>query len=106
MLGLAITVALLLALAFSGRRLWLRRRFARLLASVEGGAPHNAVRVDSFGDIDDEVRERRCPCGGRYEVHGEGSREHGGRRLRVLRVECSSCERRGEMFFDVTELFH
>ena len=106
MLGLAITIALLLALAFSGRRTYLRYRLRRLMRSVPGGEARNAVRVRSFADINAEVGARRCACGGRYQVRGEGSRTHEGRRLRVLSVECSSCERESELYFDVTELFH
>jgi hypothetical protein len=106
MLGLAITVALLVALAFAGRRFWLRRRLARLLSKVPGGRPENAVSVASFDDIDEQIRVRRCPCGGRYEVRGEGSRAVRSSRLRVVHVECGACERETSVYFDVTGLFH
>jgi hypothetical protein len=62
--------------------------------------------VESFGDIDEHVRARRCPCGGRYEVQGEGSRSHSHVRLRIVRLECRVCEREAEVYFDVTGLFH
>ena len=106
MLGFFIALALLLALAFSARRLWLRRRLARLMRALPGGTPEHAVTVSSFSEIDDDVRGRRCPCGGRYEVLGEGSRVREGARLRLLRLECGICERETEIYFDVTELFH
>jgi hypothetical protein len=106
MLGLLIAIALLIALAFSARRLYLRRRFVRLMGRLPGGRPDNAVAVDSFDDIDDHIRARRCPCGGRYEVLGEGSRARGDARLRVLRIECGTCERETSVYFDVTSLFH
>ena len=106
MLTLAIAIALLVALAFSARRLWRRRRLARLLGQLPGGSTRNALSVGSFEEIDDKIRARRCPCGGRYEVRGEGSRQLGDRRLRVVRVECGICENDANVHFDVTELFH
>jgi hypothetical protein len=106
MLGFAIALALLLALAFSGRRLMRRRRLARLMSQLPGGHASNAMQVDSFEDIDEKIRARRCPCGGRYDVLGEGSRSLGARRLRIVRVECGTCENEATIHFDVTELFH
>jgi len=106
MLGFFIALALLLALAFSARRVWLRRRLGGLMRALPGGTPDLAVTVSSFSEIDDHVRGRRCPCGGRYEVLGEGSRVHEGVRLRLLRLECGICERETEIYFDVTGLFH
>jgi len=106
MLGFFIAIALLLALGFSARRLWLRRRLLRLMRALPGGTPENAIVVASFAEIDDHVRARRCACGGRVEVLGEGSRALERTRLRVIHVECGICERRAEMYFDVTGLFH
>jgi hypothetical protein len=106
MLGVFIAVALLLALAFSGRRVWLRRRLVRLMRALPGGKPESAVEIASFGDIDDCIRGRRCACGGRFEVLGEGSRLRERARLRVIRLECGTCERETLMYFDVTRLFH
>jgi hypothetical protein len=106
MLGLAIAIALVVALAFSARRLGRKRRLARLMGQLPGGQPRNALEVDSFEDIDEKIRTRRCPCGGRYEVRGEGSRMFAGKRLRVVRVECTACENEASVHFDVTELFH
>jgi hypothetical protein len=106
MIGLLLTLALLLALAFSARRLWLRRRLARLLGSLPGGRANSALTVRSFDEIDDQIRARRCPCGGRYEVRGEGSRAVRASRLRVVHVECGTCENEASVYFDVTGLFH
>jgi len=106
MLGLAIAIALIVALAFSARRLTRKRRLARLAGQLPGGRAQNALRVASFEDIDEMIRERRCPCGGRYEVRGEGSRLVRERRLRIVRVECTICENEASVHFDVTELFH
>ena len=106
MLGLFIAIALLLALAFSGRRVWLRRRLVRLMRALPGGKPESAIVIDSFSDIDDHVRGRRCACGGRFDVLGEGTHVVERTRLRVIRLECGTCERETEMYFDVTRLFH
>jgi hypothetical protein len=106
MTGLAITIALLLALAFSARRLLRRRRLARLMSHLPGGRADSALSVGSFEEIDEQIRARRCPCGGRYEVRGEGSRAVRASRLRVVRVECGTCENQASVYFDVTGLFH
>jgi hypothetical protein len=105
-IGFLLTAALLLALAFSARRLWLRRRLARLMSRLPGGRPDSALSVGSFDEIDEQIRTRRCPCGGRYEVRGEGSRAVEASRLRVVRVECGTCENEASVYFDVTGLFH
>ena len=106
MLGLAIAIALILALVFSARRVEKRRRLARLMLELPGAQPDSALPVGSFDDIDEELRRRRCPCGGAYDVLGEGSRAEGDRRLRFMRVECDMCERETIVFFDVSTLFH
>ena len=106
MLGFFIAIALLLALAFSARRVWLRRRLVRLMRALPGGKPESAIAIWSFGDVDDHVRARRCACGGRFDVLGEGSRVVERARLRVVRLECGTCERKTEMYFDVTGMFH
>lgn len=64
------------------------------------------MTVSSFAEIDDHLRERRCACGGRYDVLGERSCTRADRRLRMVRAECGICEREAELYFDVTELFH
>ena len=106
MLGTAIALALILALAFSARRLLLRRRYARLMRRLPGGSITNALQVKSFDEIDEQIQARRCPCGGRYGVRGEGSRAVNQQRLRIVRVECGTCERETSIHFDVTGLFH
>lgn len=106
MIGLLMAFALVLALAFSGRRLYRRQRLRRALLALPGARSENAMVVGSFEEIDAEVQRRRCPCGGRYDVRGESSRNEGGRRLRVIGLECRFCEQRMRLFFDVTGFFH
>jgi hypothetical protein len=101
-----MALALVVALAVSGRRLYRRLRLHRALLALPGARPENAVVVGSFEEIDAETKRRHCPCGGRYDVRGESSRETGGRRLRVIGLECRFCERQVRLFFDVTGLFH
>ena len=101
-----MTLALVVALAFSGRRLYRRLRLRRALMALPGARPENAMVVDSFEEIDAEAKRRRCPCGGRYDVRGESSRQDGQRRLRVIGLECKFCEQRVRLFFDVTGFFH
>ena len=104
--GLLIAAALVLALAFATRRWLRRRRVERMLGSLPGARPDNPIAVASFDDIDGHLRERTCPCGGRYEAFGESSSEDRGRRLRLVRVECRFCERVSTLHFDVSGLFH
>ena len=106
MIGALLTFALLVALGFSGRRAWRRVRLRRAMLALPGARPENAIVVSDFDEIDREVRRRRCPCGGRYSVRGESSREHKGRRLRVLGIECGFCEQRMRLHFDISGLFH
>jgi hypothetical protein len=105
-LGLFLTLALVLALAFAGHRWQRRARMRRRLAALPGGSVETALAAESFSAIDEEIRRRRCPCGGRFDAYGEGSREDGGSRLRVISIECRFCERQSRVFFDVTGLYH
>jgi len=104
--GIAIALALLVALAVSARRWTRRAALRRALLALPGARKENPVAVDSFASIGAEVALRRCPCGGRYDDKGESSLEYDGRRLRVVRLECKFCEERIRLYFDVTSLFH
>jgi hypothetical protein len=106
MIGLFMALALVVALTFSGRRLYRRMRLRRALLALPGARSENAVVVGSFEEVDAETERRRCPCGGRYDVRGESSRETDGRRLRVIGLECRFCEKQVRLFFDVTGLLH
>ncbi len=106
MSGLAITLALLAALAAAGWRLLRRQRLRLRLAALPAGSTETAMGVSSFSEIDEEIRRRRCLCGGRLDVIGEGSEVDGERRLRRITVECRHCERRDPLYFDVTSMFH
>jgi len=106
MIGLLLGAAVLTAVGFSAWR-WLRRaRVARRMRALPGGSAATAIVVTSFDQIDAEIRRRRCPCGGRNDAHGEGTKAEGGRSLRVVRLECRFCERRAALYFDVSRLFH
>jgi len=104
--GLLLTVALLAALAASGWRWRRRRRLARELAALPGGSRATALAVEDFSAIDAHVARRECRCGGRLQAHGERSEPDGQRVLRVVRVECRRCERRGEVWFDASRAYH
>lgn len=101
-----MALALIVALAFSGRRLYRRTRLRRALLALPGARPENAMVVHSFEEIDAETRRRHCPCGGRYDVRGESSRDTRDGRLRVIGLECRFCEKQIRLFFNVTEMFH
>jgi len=106
MTGLFLALALLVALAFTARRWWRRRRLEHRLSTLPGGSAATAISVTAFDQIDAEIRRRRCPCGGRNETRGEGTQTENGRSLRVVRLECGFCERRSRIYFDVSRLLH
>jgi hypothetical protein len=105
-LWLALSVALLLALAASGYRLQRRIRRRRALAALEGGSRQSALEIDGFSEIEDHLVHRECPCGGLFASLGERSEPDGDRILRIVRVECRRCEERMEFWFDATRAYH
>lgn len=106
MTGLALTLALLLALGAAGRRFARKRSANKRLLALPGMQPSNALPVASFDEIEAEVSRRRCPCGGRYSNRGESTKQDGDRRLRVVALECRFCEERLRVFFDLTRAYH
>ncbi|HEY2772499.1 MAG TPA: hypothetical protein VGK20_00470 [Candidatus Binatia bacterium] len=105
MISLLLAFALLAALAASLWRLLRRRRFARALAALPGGARATALAIDAFSQIEDHLAHRECPCGGNLSTLGERSENVAGRILRVVRVECGRCEERSEVWFDATSAY-
>lgn len=106
MISLLLAAALIAALvAVATRRLSLaaRRRVAR---EGPGSSPDRSIPVRSFAEIDATLDARVCPCGGRYERTGEGTRHAVSRRYRVARLVCGTCEEGLEVFFDTTDLLH
>jgi hypothetical protein len=89
----ALGLALIVALSFAGWRLARRRLLARKLRMLPGGSADTAKKVGGFKEIDAEIERRRCHCGQ-------------DRRVRVVRVECDSCEEQGYLYFDVTAAYH
>lgn len=106
MTSLLLTLALLAALGFSAWRRRRRTRLRRALAALPGGSAATAVEVDAFGGIDEHLRLRQCPCGGRLKLLGERTEPHGQRVLRVVRVECHNCEEIREVWFDASRAYH
>jgi hypothetical protein len=105
-IGLLLALALLAALVATGVRRGRRVARERAAARAPGAKLERALPVESFDEMDFALRQRRCPCGGSYALQGEGTREIAGRRYRVARLECRSCETAAAVFFDVTALRH
>ena len=101
-MGAAMMIALVLALAFSARRLFLRASLRRSQATASGGSPDTAIEVERYDDMDSELASRRCLCGGKLKILGEGTAEVGERSVRVVRTECDRCEELGWVYFDVS----
>ena len=82
------------------------RRARRRHASGPGTSLESAIPVRSFEQIDDAVRMRRCHCGERLRLRGEGGRQGGTQRYRVVRLACDECEEDSLLYFDVSEVLH
>ncbi len=105
-MGLAISLALILALGFSGWRLASRISHSRRRRRLPAESAATAVVVRSFDEIDEWLTESRCACSGSLTSLGEASEELDGRRLRIVRSECSRCEEERSLYFDVTRIFN
>jgi hypothetical protein len=102
LLAIAVVAAVL---AVATRRLGLAGR-QRLAREGPGSSEERSIPVRSFSEMDASLDVRVCPCGGHYDRTGEGTRDAGGRRYRVARLVCRTCERRLEVFFDTTDVLH
>jgi hypothetical protein len=105
-LGLLMGAAVLVAVAVVGARRLRALRLDRADATRQGSSAANAIYIRSYTEMDDHLSGMWCRCGGYLALQGEGSREEGGRRFRVARLECQECERLREVYFDTTDLIH
>jgi hypothetical protein len=100
LLGLAALAAVIAA----GVRRWQKGHGWR---RQPGATLRRAVAVRRFDEIDAALAGRTCwLCGGPTLVSGETSRSTDTRRLRVVRLVCTECERAELVYFDVTAAFH
>lgn len=99
----AVVVALV-GLGVAAGLAWLARsaRAARG-ALAPGSSPGVAIEVASWSEVDAHLDRATCGCGGRPRSTGEGSREHGGRSLRVARLRCPKCGAASERWFAVVD---
>jgi len=104
--GLALALALIAALGVTAWRRVRRVRLQRALAALPGGSAASAVAVETFAGIDEHMRLRQCPCGGRLDLLGERTDPQGQRVLRVVRAECRNCERIQQVWFDASRAYH
>lgn len=97
-------VAIVAAMVAMGYRRYRKSSLRRQAATMPGATQENAIYIRSFDEMDEHMRKRWCACGGFLETTGEGTRDVGGRRLRVARAECQECEETCEVYFDTTDL--
>ena len=106
MLGLLIGLAVVAAVvAVAGRRLH-RLRLDRAARTRAGASPDHPLYIRSYAEMDEHLGRRWCRCGGYLERTGEGSRQVGDRRFRIVRLVCQECEAVEEVFFDTTDVVH
>jgi hypothetical protein len=101
-----MAVAVVAAVVAVGTRRLARAARRRSAREGPGSSPDRSIRVRSFAEMDAALDARACPCGGRYDRTGEGTREAVGRRYRVARLVCQTCEEGCEVFFDTTDILH
>lgn len=104
--SLLLTLAIVAAVVAVARKRLRRTRLRRAARGRAGATPDLAIAIRSFAEIDDQLGGRWCHCGGYLERTGEGSRDAGARRFRVVRLCCQECEDVTEVFFDTTEVVH
>ena len=68
---------------------------------VVGNHPDRPLKIERFDDMDAHLQDNRCPCGGKWMMHSEGSQSSGALRLRVIHAECTRCETETDFFFDL-----
>jgi len=105
------TAILFAAVVVIASAVWVRRRLRaravrRRHATGPGTSLESAIPVRSFEDIDAAVRERRCHCGDRLRLVGEGARQAGAHRYRVARLACDECEESSTLYFEVSAVLH
>lgn len=98
-------VAVVAAAVWLGRGVRTRRE-RRRLREGPGTSAARAIPVRSFDAIDRAVASRRCHCGSRLRTAGEGARQEGDRRLRMVQLVCDECEESWPLYFDVSEVLH
>jgi hypothetical protein len=103
---LLMTAAIVAAVIAVARRRLRRSALRRAALEREGASVERAIAVRSFTEIDDHLGRRWCHCGGYLERTGEGTRDTGGQRFRVVRLRCQECEDPAEVFFDTTDVLH
>jgi hypothetical protein len=105
-ISLLLAAAVIAAVvAVATRRLSLASRH-RLVREGPGSSEERSISVRSFAEMDASLDARMCPCGGHYDRTGEGTREAAGRRYRVARLVCGTCEQGLVVFFDTTDVLH
>lgn len=106
MTAFLFTLAIVAAVVATAIRRARRTRRRRAAATRPGASAELAIAVRSFSEIDDHLAGRWCHCGGRLERTGEGTREAGGRRYRIVRLRCQECDEPAEVYFETSEVAH
>jgi len=75
------------------------------LARLEpGGAPERPIVLVSASLVEPTARAMPCPaCAATVRVHDHTAELLGGKRLRVVRVDCARCGFAGSRYFTIAE---
>ena len=104
MTTILFVLAIVAAVAAMGLKRRAKAKARRASFEGPGMSPEQAIAIRRFDDMDEEIRRRHCLCGARFSLAGEGTRDVGGRTLRVARLYCEECDESREVFFDTSTL--
>ena len=104
MISILFALVIVAAVVAMGLKRRAKARARRESMQGPGSSPDQAITIRTFADMDDELRRRHCLCGARFGLAGEGTRDAGGRVLRVARLYCDDCDESREVFFDTSTL--
>jgi hypothetical protein len=104
MITILFVLAIVAAVGAMGAKRLRRARARRAASQGPGSSADQAIPIRSFEEMDAALRRVPCLCGAFFSLAGEGTREAGGRRLRVARLRCDDCDESREVFFDTTAL--
>lgn len=77
---------------------------ARVYASEAGGSPDRAIPIGVSSQIEPDAESTPCPyCRSTMRSLAHDAEEHGGRRVRVVSLECRSCHAKWRRFYFIAQ---
>ncbi len=81
-----------------------RENALRVYALEPGGSPQRAIPIGVSSQIEPDAETMRCAfCQAHVRVVSHDAEEHGGRRVRVVSLECRSCHAKWKRFYFIAQ---